>query len=173
MRGQAALPSSPSLSDPLLGSDDGEEDDARARSHRRWLVLLLAGTFTLYILLGVFERLAFAQMVLLMPTGVLLMHTLLALMSLLLFVVLQLARSQSNADEQPVSDALQELRLSEVLQMAILDSLHSLLALGGATTIPGVAQTLLLQVQRQRLGHATSGPIAYPLFCLCRVSSHH
>ena len=121
------------------------DSDSAPPSPRRKLALLLAGTFALYLVLGVFERLAFAQMVLLMPTGVLLMHTLLALMSLLLFVVLQLARSQSTMDEQPVSDALQQLQLSHVLQMAAIDAVRSLLALSGAVGIPGVAQTMLLQ----------------------------
>ena len=81
-----------------------------------------------------------------MPTGVLLMHTLLAFMSLCLFVVLQLARSQGAGDNQSTSEVLQRLNALDVLSMALLDTLRSLLALEGATGISGITQTQLLQV---------------------------
>ena len=122
---QLASPLLPPVSRTPSPTTVDAESDSAPPSPRRKLALLLAGTFALYLVLGVFERLAFAQMVLLMPTGVLLMHTLLALMSLLLFVVLQLARSQSTMDEQPVSDALQQLQLSHVLQMAAIDAVRA------------------------------------------------
>ena len=78
-----------------------------------------------------------------MPHSVLLMHTLLAGLSALLFGVLRLARSQSS--QAPVSEALQRVRPSDVVLMALLDTMHSLLALDGATQLPGTTQTLLLQ----------------------------
>ena len=107
-----------------------------------WSLLSLA--LVVYVLLGAMERLAFAQMVHIMPKNILLMHTLLVLMSLALCIVLQLARSQSGA--APISEQLLQLKFVDVIQMAFLDALHSLLALIGATSIPGVVQTMLLQV---------------------------
>lgn len=129
------------LRSPLL-----EQRSTSRRSRRCFYCSLVAGVAA-YVVLGALERLVFAQTVLGMPTGVLLMHTLLALMSLSLFVVLQLARSQGAGDGQPVSDVLQRLNVLDVLGMAVLDTLHSLLALEGATAINGVSQALLLQVR--------------------------
>ena len=114
-------------------------------------MVLTVVSFFLYILLGAIERVTFARMAFSMPDGVLLMHTLLALMSLLLFLILQLARSQGtvspNARRNHASDdeALQRLYLPDVLSIAVLDVLHSLLALAGATDVPGVVQALLIQ----------------------------
>ena len=62
---------------------------------RRLVFALTCACFCLYVLLGTVERVAFARMAFSMPDGVLLMHTLLSVMSLLIFTVLQLARSQS------------------------------------------------------------------------------
>ena len=65
-------------------------------------------------------------------------------MSLLLFLILQLARSQGtvspNARRNHASDdeALQRLYLPDVLSIAVLDVLHSLLALAGATDGAGL-----------------------------------
>jgi len=128
------------LHTPLLS-----ERDKKDRSPSCRVVFLLTAGLTGYVVLGALERLVFAQMVIGMPTGVLLMHTLLALMTLSLFIVLQLARSQGGGDGQPVSDMLQRLNAFDVLSMAVLDTVHSLLALEGATAISGVTQLLLLQ----------------------------
>ncbi len=107
--------------------------------------LHLAG-LAAYVVLGSLDRLVFAQMVLGMPTGVLLMHTQLALMSLSLFIVLQLARSQGAGYRSlAVSEVLQRLNALDVLSIAVLDTMHSLLALEGATAISGVTQVLIMQ----------------------------
>ena len=138
-----------SLGEPLLSDwqTDAEPEDRGPRTPpigRRCLFVLTAGSFLLYILLGAVERVSFARMAFSMPDGVLLMHTLLSLMSLLLFTVLQLARSQST-ERSDADMAPQHLHLPDVLSIAALDVMHSLLALAGATDVPGVVQTLLLQ----------------------------
>jgi hypothetical protein len=98
------------------------------------------------MLLGVLERLTYAQMVLRMPTGVLLMHTQLALMNLALFILLLLARNQGAGNGSlPESEVLQRPNACDLLSMAALDTMHSLLALEGATAISGIQQALLLQ----------------------------
>ena len=130
-----------SLSTPLMG------DTAAPRKYRwvrLWLGLIAA--LLCYVALGALERLAYAQMALVTAksSGVLLTHTLLAFMGLGLFVVLQLARSQSGGP--PISEQLQQVNVVDLLQMAVLDALHSLLALLGASSIPGSVQALLLQV---------------------------
>lgn len=135
------------LGEPLLRREsdaDGEGSKAEVSPiGRRCLCVLTAGLFALYLVLGAIERVSFARMATSMPQGVLLMHTLLTVMSLMLFTVLQLARSQSSGP--PISAALQQLNLPDVLFIAVLDVLHSLLALMGATVIPGVVQAMLLQ----------------------------
>ena len=135
-----------SLSSPLLEDVDSDDGDVRKRPHRHLRAALLIGTGGLYVLLGALERLAFNQMVHAMPTGVLLMHTLLSFMGLALFVVLQLARGQGGAP--PVKEQLQRISFLDLLLMAFLDSLHSLLAFAGGTQIPGVVQVILLQARR-------------------------
>ena len=133
------------LDSPLLEKKPKEWAASRITAHRLlWCTCI--GTFALYIFLGTVERLAFAQMVHVMPTGVLLMHTLLSLMTLLLFIVLQLARSQGESESEN-SETLQRMNALEVLQMGALDALHSLLSLEGASAISGVSQVLLLQVR--------------------------
>ena len=121
------------------------DDDEKRRSpqiDRRLLPLLMLGGLCLYVLLGALERVSFSRMASAMPFGILLMHTMLAMMSLMFFSVLQLARSQSNGP--PISDLLQQLHMPDVVAMAALDVLHSLLALIGATVIPGVVQAMLV-----------------------------
>lgn len=105
--------------------------------------LPVAALAALHVFSGAIERVLFARLAASMPHSVLLMHTLLAGLSALLFGVLRLARSQSS--QAPVSEALQRVRPSDVVLMALLDTMHSLLALDGATQLPGTTQTLLLQ----------------------------
>ena len=130
-------------SEPLLESAFAEAP-APPPAHRRWLCLAIAGTFFLYVLLGALERITFVRMATAMPSGVLLMHTLLAVMSLLLFTVLQLARSQTS-NQYTISAALLHLHMPDMVSMALLDVLHSLLALTGATVTSGITQAMLLQ----------------------------
>ena len=134
------------LGEPLLSErKEGESEATRsAPVGRRYLCLLTAGAFCLYVLLGTLERVSFARMAHAMPDGVLLMHTLLALMSLCVFTALQLARSQTLA--HPLDAAPQTLHLPDAISIAFLDVLHSILALMGATMVPGVLQALLLQL---------------------------
>ena len=73
------------------------------------------------MLLGTVQRVFFARMASAMPAAVLLMHTLIAALSLLLFAVLQLARNQSSG--APVSEQLQ----NDVLSLAASD--HAFTAL--------------------------------------------
>jgi len=131
------------LGSPLLEHGHGVE--ARTSRHRCLPCLLTFWWLAGYILLGALERLFFAQMVSGMPSGVLLMHTLLSLMNMSFFIVMQLARSQGVGDGQPLSDVLQRLNGFDVLSMAVLDTVHSLLALEGATAISGITQSLILQ----------------------------
>ena len=124
------------LADPLLEDVERPSSPPNVPLGRRTLIFSTICFTLFYVLLGAIERVSFARMASSMPSGVLLMHTLLAVMSLMLFTVLQLARSQSNGP--PISAALQQLHLPDVLSMAVLDVLHSLLALSGATVVPGV-----------------------------------
>jgi hypothetical protein len=128
--------------EPLLGEGSENAEPAKERPPWRWLCLL-AGGLCLYIVLGAAERVAFARMTYAMPSGVLLMHTLLALLSLLMFTILQCARSQSSGPA--ISTQLQQLHVADVLSMTFLDVLHSLLALSGAPALPGVVQAMLIQ----------------------------
>ena len=89
------------------------------------------------------ERVCFARMAASMTDGVLLMHAMLTVLNTVLFMVLRLARSQSG--RSTVSEKLMTLRPLELLGMAVLDALHSLLALDGATQIMGTMQVMLLQ----------------------------
>jgi hypothetical protein len=153
-----------SLDSPLLEKSGIEDGVGRVLLHRHVRLAMLIGAFGLYFLLGALERLAFTQMVHAMPTGVLLMHTLLSLMGLALFVVLQLARSQGGGP--PVKEQLQRLSFLDLLQMAFLDTLHTLLAFAGGTQIPGVVQIILLQATfaRQPEACACSHPHRTPAF---------
>ena len=92
--------------------------------------LPVAALAALHVFSGAIERVLFARLAASMPHSVLLMHTLLAGLSALLFGVLRLARSQSS--QAPVSEALQRVRPSDVVLMALLGTMHSLLALAGA-----------------------------------------
>jgi hypothetical protein len=101
-------------------------------------------SFTLaYVLTGSIERVFFSRMAARMRCQVLLMHTALAALNSMLFMVLRLARSQSS--RSAVSAKLQALRPGELLLMAVLDAMHSLLALDGATRIMGTMQAMLVQ----------------------------
>ena len=51
--------------------------------------------------------------------------------------------AQSSRD--PIPEQLQRLHPTELLQMAALDTLHTLLALDGAAGLPGTMQAVLLQ----------------------------
>ena len=69
--------------------------------------LPVAALAALHVFSGAIERVLFARLAASMPHSVLLMHTLLAGLSALLFGVLRLARSQSS--QAPVSEALQRV----------------------------------------------------------------
>ena len=138
------------LAEPLLQKSGAAETVSPKTGHaneppayRHWLCCALPCALCLYIILGVLDRVTFVRMATAMPAGVLLMHTLLAVMSLLLFSFLQLARSQGTGE--PVSAVLTQLHLPDVISMAVLDVLRSILALAGATVTPGITQSLLLQ----------------------------
>ena len=83
--------------------------------------LPVAALAALHVFSGAIERVLFARLAASMPHSVLLMHTLLAGLSALLFGVLRLARSQSS--QAPVSEALQRVRPSDVVLMALLDTI--------------------------------------------------
>jgi hypothetical protein len=129
------------LAEPLL--QPSSPTASGAPPYRRFLCLAAAGALCLYVFLGVLERVTFVRMATAMPAGVMLMHTLIAVMSLMLFSVLQLARSQSTAE--PISNALLQLHIPDVVSMAVLDVIRSISALLGATVTPGITQALLLQ----------------------------
>ena len=132
-------------SEPLLGRDRRVPPDSTVSAGGSCTAdaLPVAALAALHVFSGAIERVLFARLAASMPHSVLLMHTLLAGLSALLFGVLRLARSQSS--QAPVSEALQRVRPSDVVLMALLDTMHSLLALDGATQLPGTTQTLLLQ----------------------------
>ena len=96
-----------------------------------------------YVTFGALERVSFARMTAKLPDDVLLMHTLLTALSSALFIVLWMARSQSSS--KPLSEQLQRLYPTELLQMAALDAMQTMLALDGAVAMPGMMQVLLLQ----------------------------
>ena len=123
---------------PLLGGAPPKAVAAPSRSLLAAPVLALA-----YLLATTVDRVAFARMTAHMPHEVLLMHAALAALHTALFMVLRLARSQSS--RSAVSEKLQRLRPLELLAMATLDALQSLLALDGATQILGTMQVLLVQ----------------------------
>ena len=81
---------------PLLEDVERPSSPPNVPLGRRTLIFSTICFTLFYVLLGAIERVSFARMASSMPSGVLLMHTLLAVMSLMLFTVLQLARSQSN-----------------------------------------------------------------------------
>ena len=89
------------LAEPLLEPSSSPAPSTHSNGpplYRRFLCLAAAGALCLYVTLGVLERVTFVRMATAMPAGVMLMHTLIAVMSLMLFSVLQLARSQSTAE---------------------------------------------------------------------------
>ena len=132
----------PVSTEPLLLEEESANGHASRRQTPLWRHFAVAGCLVAYVLLGAIERVSFARMASAMSTGVVLMHTLLCVCTLLLFVLLQLARNQSGP---PISEQLERLHMGDVLSMTLLDVLHTLLALAGATLIPGVVQALLLQ----------------------------
>ena len=81
------------LADPLLEDVERPSSPPNVPLGRRTLIFSTICFTLFYVLLGAIERVSFARMASSMPSGVLLMHTLLAVMSLLLFVVLQLVRT--------------------------------------------------------------------------------
>mmetsp|Transcript_8373 Transcript_8373/g.14074 ORF Transcript_8373/g.14074 Transcript_8373/m.14074 type:complete len:432 (+) Transcript_8373:161-1456(+) len=120
-------------SEPLLGY--------RPRgTHQRLLLLPLT---LAHVVLGTAERVCFARMSAAVLHGVVLIHTLLAALTAILFMMLRLARSQTSRAQ--VSPQLSQLRLAELVQMAVLDALHSLFIIDGAASITGIMQALLLQ----------------------------
>lgn len=113
---------------------------APARRRARWL---LAALLVLQVLTGTLERVCFARMTAVVPHGIVLIHTMLAALSAILFMFLRLARSQSHW--APLSEQLQRVSVRELAPIAGLDALHSLLLIDGASTISGVLQAMLLQ----------------------------
>jgi len=123
---------------PLLGGAPPKAVAGPSRSQLAAPALALA-----YLLATTVDRVAFARMTAHMPHEVLLMHAALAALHTALFMVLRLARSQSS--RSAVSEKLQRMRPLELLAMATLDALQSLLALDGATHLCGTMQVMLLQ----------------------------
>mgnify|MGYP004098455501 CR=1 FL=1 len=104
--------------EPLLP----ENSTASPRPRLSWLLALL---LVLQLFTGALERLCFARMTAVVPHGIVLAHTLLAAFSAILFMFLRLARSQSQM--ATLSSQLQRVNVKELVPIAALDALHSLL----------------------------------------------
>ena len=131
--------------EPLLPAEEQEHGAAHERNwwKRVGRGALLGLMLVAYVASGALERVCFTRMTAKMPDDIFLMHTLLAGLSMTLFIVLWMARAQSSRD--PIPEQLQRLHPTELLQMAALDTLHTLLALDGAAGLPGTMQAVLLQ----------------------------
>lgn len=129
--------------EPLLPADERTSASA-SRCQQASRVALVGLLFVVYAAAGALDRLCFTRMTEKLQEDVLLMHTLLATLSMTLFVVLWMARAQSSRG--PIPEQLQRLNPIELLQMAALDTMHTLLALDGASGIAGTMQAVLLQV---------------------------
>ena len=127
--------------EPLLPAEEHETGSRGFKAGARIALLLIL--MTGYVTFGALERVSFARMTAKLPDDVLLMHTLLTALSSALFIVLWMARSQSSS--KPLSEQLQRLYPTELLQMAALDAMQTMLALDGAVAMPGMMQVLLLQ----------------------------
>ncbi|KAL1496736.1 hypothetical protein AB1Y20_014328 [Prymnesium parvum] len=96
-----------------------------------------------YVAVGAVERVCFTRMTAKLADDVLFMHTLLAALSMALFIVLWMARAQNG--REPIAEQLQRLHPTALLQMALLDATHTILALDGAAGVAGTTQAVLLQ----------------------------
>ena len=136
--------------EPLLPAE--EQEHGNGHEYKWWKrasrSALLGLMLAVYVASGALERVCFTRMTAKMPDDVFLMHTLLSGLSMTLFIVLWMARAQSSRD--PIPEQLQRLHPTELLQMAALDTLHTLLALDGAAGLSGTMQAVLLQVGVQR-----------------------
>ena len=157
------MPSLDSRREPLLGASGHSRNASKHWCSAAAKLCVLPSFVLAYVMASTIERVVFARMAASMDGQVLLMHTALAALNTLLFIVLRLARSQSSRsvvsaelhanprprpslspdpgpDPNQVSAKLQALQRLELLLMAVLDAMHSLLALDGATSIMGSMQ---------------------------------